>query len=77
MVGETNESGGSLALTLYRGLGLVAFVLGVLSTGWLVLMAGQWAMPWSSLAITAPPPGEVAAMAPSMVSAPVLEAARR
>lgn len=40
---------------LFFALGIVAFVLGVLSTGWMVLMMRQWAVPWSSLSITAPP----------------------
>lgn len=41
--------------SLLLALGFVAVVLGVLSTGWLIGMAGQWLIPWSSLALTAPP----------------------
>lgn len=40
---------------LYTLLGIVALVLGVLSTGWLIVMVDQWLVPWSSLAVMAPP----------------------
>ena len=30
---------------------VVALFLGVTSTGWMLGMIGQWAIPWSSLAI--------------------------
>ncbi len=36
-------------------LGVTALILGIISTGWLVLMVRQWAMPWSSLSVLAPP----------------------
>ena len=60
MAEETNPAQGGIGRSLYRALGILALVLWILSTGWLVLMAGQWAIPWSSLAITAPPPDETA-----------------
>jgi hypothetical protein len=52
---QETASAGPLARLLFTVLGVVSIVLGVLSTGWLVLMIHQWAMPWSSLAITMPP----------------------
>lgn len=32
-------------------IGYVAVILGILSTGWLILMINQWLLPWSSLGI--------------------------
>lgn len=40
---------------LLVALGLIAVVLGILSTFWLIGMVDQWLIPWSSLALTAPP----------------------
>lgn len=40
---------------LLVALGLIAIVLGILSTFWLIGMVDQWLIPWSSLALTAPP----------------------
>lgn len=54
--GWTPQGAGGLATTLFTALGVVALVLGVLSTGWLIGMIGEWLIPWSSLALTAPPP---------------------
>jgi hypothetical protein len=39
----------------YAAYGLICLVLGILSTGWLVLMAHEWILPWKSLAVMAPP----------------------
>jgi|GEM_PF-1284200 len=39
----------------FTALGVAAVVLGILSTGWLIGMVDQWLIPWSSLALTAPP----------------------
>jgi len=39
----------------FTALGVLAVLLGVLSTGWLIGMIDQWLIPWGSLAITAPP----------------------
>jgi hypothetical protein len=40
------------ALAVYA---VVALFLGVTSTFWMIGMIGEWAIPWSSLAILAPP----------------------
>lgn len=32
-------------------IGYIAVILGILSTGWLILMINQWLLPWSSLGI--------------------------
>jgi len=52
---QPHDRSATLARHLFTALGLLSLVLGILSTGWLALMAGQWALPWSSLAVMAPP----------------------
>lgn len=54
---NTPRRAGGILRTLFTLMGIASLVLGVLSTGWLALMAGQWALPWSSLAVMAPPGG--------------------
>jgi len=46
---------------LFTALGIVSLFLGITSTGWLVLIVDQWALPWKSLAVMAPPPAPQAA----------------
>ena len=53
--GWTPNPAGGTATTLFTLLGFAALVLGILSTGWLVGMAREWLISWSSLAVTAPP----------------------
>jgi hypothetical protein len=48
---------GRTARILMGILAVLAVFLGVTSTGWMVLLVRQWALPWSTLAVTghAPP----------------------
>ncbi len=39
----------------FTALGVVAMILGILSTGWLIGMADQWLIPWQSMAVLTPP----------------------
>jgi hypothetical protein len=54
MTAEKNRRNGFLR-NAYTALGIVSLFLGITSTGWLVLMVKQWALPWSSLSAMAPP----------------------
>lgn len=52
---QTGGYGVAFRRAAFTAIGIVAVTLGVLSTGWLIGMVDQWLIPWSSLAITAPP----------------------
>lgn len=52
---ESNLKKPGLFRKLFTLLGIISLILGVLSTGWLVLMTKQWLVPWSSLSIMEPP----------------------
>lgn len=39
------------------GLGALAILLGIASTGWMIAVVNQWLLPWSTFAIFLPDPG--------------------